>query len=117
MAQLGEGSLTSPRNGAAPSSAPILVATQLADLATSGLPIDNEVIAAAILAEAADIDALDAAVVEARLGVGVLGLLRDISRVRKLPGRVEILDAKSARYVWGGFGVGGWCVCLIFIVS
>lgn len=96
MAQLGEGSLTTPRHGGAPPSTPILVATQLADLAANGLPIDNEVIAAAILAEAADLDALDAATVEARLGPGVLALLRDIARVRALPSRVEILDAQAA---------------------
>lgn len=79
-----------------PATAPILVATRLADLATCGFPIDHEVIAAAIVAEAADLDLLDARAVEAKLGPGVLALLRDIHRVRTLPSRVELLDDEAA---------------------
>jgi hypothetical protein len=95
------------------------LAGRLADLATQGLPVDAEAIAAAILAEllaptthphvawgprpaaaaagGSGSGPLSLSVIEERVGPIVAQLAHDIQRARQLPSRVELLDDTAAR--------------------
>ncbi len=81
------------------------VALRLADLASGGLPLDAEAIAAGLLAEALCWHGAPPAhtahslqLIERRVGPGVAQLVHDVLRVRALPSRVDLYDDEAARY-------------------
>ena len=71
----------------------------LAELSSSGVPLDAEAIAAGIVLEAVSSGALDLEAVEARLGSGVASLVHDVLRIRSAPERVELYDDVASRYL------------------
>lgn len=96
---------------APPAARGLAVALRLADLASAGLPLDAEALAAGVLVEALCRGGGDAGggaasagaalqLVEARVGPGVAQLVHDVLRVRGLPSRVDIYDDEAAR--WAG---------------
>ncbi|KAG1659807.1 hypothetical protein FOA52_002143 [Chlamydomonas sp. UWO 241] len=94
------------RDGREPMARTVELAAVLADLATAGIPLDAESIAAGVLLEAADTGRLGIAAIQARLGPGVADLVHDVQRIRSAPERVELFDdvASSA--------VREWCLAL-----
>lgn len=77
----------------------LTVASRLADISTSGIPIDTEAIAASMLAGAAASGRLHLREIEAKLGPVVAQLVADVLRVRSLPDRVDLYDDETSRYV------------------
>ena len=69
----------------------------LAELSSTGVPLDAEAIAAGIVLEAVSCGALAVEAVEARLGPGVAGLVHDTLRIRSAPERVELYDDVASR--------------------
>ncbi|GAB4822361.1 hypothetical protein N2152v2_009407 [Parachlorella kessleri] len=104
-----------PSKAASPAARGLGVALRLADLASSGLPLDAEAIAAGLLAEAlcqtvhyqqqspvlgsgfgAAHSAHSLQLIQQRVGPGVAQLVHDVLRVRALPTRVDLYDDEAA---------------------
>ena len=108
-----------PYKAGSPAARGLGVALRLADLASSGLPLDAEAIAAGLLAEAlsqpahhqqhhqqsplmgsgsgAALSAHSLQLIQQRVGPGVAQLVHDVLRVRALPSRVDLYDDEAAR--------------------
>lgn len=95
------------RDGRTPVARALDIAAGLADLCGSGLPLDAESIAAAVLGDAMQLGLLDIRTVEARLGMNVASLLHDLLRVREAGEKVELYDDDASRSV-SCCGCRGW---------
>ncbi|MEW5301840.1 MAG: hypothetical protein WDW38_008472 [Sanguina aurantia] len=89
-------------DGRTPSVRAVQLASSLAELCASGLPLDAEAIAAGIIAEAAGEGLVHSSIISDRLGPNVAMLVHDVLRVRSAPGRVPMYDdgASSAIREW-----------------
>ncbi|KAK9842544.1 hypothetical protein WJX81_005255 [Elliptochloris bilobata] len=83
-------------DGRSPATRALSIASTLADLASQGLPLDADSIAAGIVAEAVQRGRLPLPTVEARLGPTAAGLTADILKVRGLPARADLYDDAQA---------------------
>lgn len=75
----------------------VQLASSLAELCASGLPLDAEAIAAGIIAEAAGEGLVHSSIISDRLGSNVAMLVHDVLRVRSAPGRVPMYDDVASR--------------------
>ena len=85
-----------PPPAALAASAALGTASRLADLASRGLPLDADAIAAGIVADAAAEGRLSVADAAARLGPGPAALLSDVLALRNLPRRADCYDDEAA---------------------
>ena len=85
-----------PPPAALAASAALGTASRLADLASQGLPLDADAIAAGIVADAAAEGRLSVADAAARLGPGPAALLSDVLALRGLPRRADCYDDDAA---------------------
>lgn len=85
-----------PPPAALAASAALGTASRLADLASRGLPLDADAIAAGIVADAAAEGRLSVADAAARLGPGPAALLSDVLSLRNLPRRADCYDDDAA---------------------
>lgn len=85
-----------PPPAALAASAALGTASRLADLASRGLPLDADAIAAGIVADAAAEGRLSVADAAARLGPGPAALLSDVLALRNLPRRADCYDDDAA---------------------
>ena len=85
-----------PPPAALAASAALGTASRLADLASRGLPLDADAIAAGIVADAAADGRLSVADAAARLGPGPAALLQDVLALRSLPRKADCYDDEAA---------------------
>lgn len=97
-----ESSIIGMKDGSGDTSGSVLVqralgaTRELARLGAQGMPIDAEVLAAALVIEPVFCDRLSLAEVEERLGQEVSLLVHDAATVRRCPGRVDLYDAEAS---------------------
>ena len=86
-------------DGRDPLSRAVDMGVLLAELSSTGVPLDAESISAGIVLEAVSNGVLSIKTVHARLGPGVATLVHDTLRVRSCPERIELFDDTASR--WG----------------
>ena len=74
----------------------LLAAQALARLGAQGLPVDAEVLAAALATEPVLAGRVPLPALEARLGSAVAALVHDIAAVRRAPSRVDLYDDEAS---------------------
>jgi hypothetical protein len=85
------------RDGRDPLSRAVDLGVLLAELSSTGVPLDAEAIAAGIVLEAVSSGRLSVKAVDARLGPGVATLVHDTLRIRNCPERIELFDDVASR--------------------